>query len=298
MFIQIQSPFHFSSWRGEIVDSAGQRIAEADFGERGGHAVLRIQRGADCFEMKAATATFHGSASSFGGGGKFLLGGRTVYTFTAKTPYEMEVFTAGSRRSQRVLCTRIDSWKRRFCWAFRQGAGWWAAWQYASWGNLLIGQDYALASLLDISTRRVPGRRPHPLMNAADVAVWQSRPEQEQLLLLALSLRHLCGDFVGKSGWAFSSRLRRSCPEVPSFRPSPQPHLHCSVRASLFRPRYMGEFLAVGNPVAIGLMVMAWVGYALVSGYDMLPVAIAVTLLSLGWVLICRWGHGGEPADW
>lgn len=298
MFIRMAQPFSFRSWRGEFVDADGQHIAEADFGIRSGHDVLRIRRGDACFEMVATSATFHGCASSWGGGGKFVLNDKVLYTFTAKTPYEIEVFTAGTRRSQRVLYTRLDSWKRRFCWAYRQGASWFAAWQYAGRGNLHIGVDYCLASLFDISTRRVPGRSPHPLMNAADAAVWQTRPEAEQLLLLALSVRHLCGDFPGKSRIAFSSRFGNSCPEVPSFIPSQNPLLHCCIRPEMFRPRYVGEFLGAGNPVAVFLILLVWLLYATTPGSGVLAPAIVVTVLALGWILICRRAHRYEPAEW
>lgn len=297
MFLQIDKGFSFSSWSGEFFLENGQKIAKVEYSESGGSAQLSIACEGAVFEMQSTTETFHGSPSCWGGGGRMIYNGKQVYSFTAKTPYEIEVKTAKVRGARVVVRTKIDSWTRRFCWAYRQGEPWYKAWQYASWGNILMGDKYSFCSMYGIGTgRRLFNMNHHPVFNGFDEQVWLGLKASEKMLILALSVRHLCGVYVGKTQTPLSSIFSKNCPSVPSFKINERGM--CVINPNVFPRRFLGEFLFTGNSITWGVVLTLWILYLFMPNSGTLGVAIMFSVLGLLWVLLCKWGNKFSPLEW
>lgn len=297
MNLKLESGFSFSSWRGEFFSEAGEKIAAVEYAEHTSKAVLTISCPGSIFEMISTTESFHGSSSGWGGGGKMLHNGKPVYTFTAKTPAEIEVKTARPRAARSVLKSGIDSWNRRFRWAYRQGEPWYKAWQYASWGHILMGDKYCFCSMYHIGAgRRLFRMDQHPVFNAADEQVWATLKDTEKLLVLALSARHLCGVYVGKTQTPLSSIFSSSCPNVPSFIINEKGR--CDINPRRFRCRILGEFLFTGNSVTWFIVAAMWVLYHCSPNSGTLGVAVMFSIIGFFWILISRWADKFEPLEW
>lgn len=297
MFLQLEKGFSFSSWKGDFFSESGKYIAKVEYSEASGKAQLFIRGSESKFEMLASSETFHGSSTSWGGGGKMLYNDKQVFTFTAKTPYEIEVKTAKIRGARTVVKTKIDSWNRRFCWAYRQGEPWYKAWQYASWGNILMGDKYCFCSIYDIGTgRRLFNMSHHPVFNEHDELVWSSLKDSEKMLILALSVRHLCGVYVGKTQTPLSSIFSKNCPSLPSFKVNDSGR--CVINPNCFRRRFFGEFLFTGNSITWFVILGFWILYASMPNSGTLGVAIMFSVLGLLWILISKWGNSFSPLEW
>ena len=276
------------AWQGRFVSEAGEPVAQAEFAQGKASSTLRITRGETCMEMVSTTPTFHTAPNAFGGGGgKFTFNGEQRYSFLCATPAEIEV-TSASRRSmgKRVLRAQLDSWKRRFLWAYRQGLSAAEARRYAGHGDLLIGSSYALASFhcMRSGHGELDHAGAHTLFHAADEELWATLPEEEQLLVLALSVRHLCGNYHDKRH-TLGLRQLPACPNVPSFVPREAP-LHASIDPGHF-PRRAGESWHTGSPLAKFCLVAAWAATLIDRSPNMVGLAIFVSIPCVLWLLIC-----------
>lgn len=297
MFLNLQKGFSFSSWKGEFYLMRGEKIASVEYTETGGKACLTICGMDATFVMLSSTETFHGTSTSWGGGGKMLYNGEHFYTFIAKTPYEIEVKNAKIRGTRTVVITKIDSWKRRFCWAYRQCLPWYKAWQYASWGNILIGDKYCFCSIYDIGTgRRLFQMKQHPVFNEYDEQVWLKLKDVEKMLILALSVRHLCGVYVGKSQTPWSSIFGKNCPSIPSFVVNDIGK--CVINPNCFRRRIFGEFLFTGNSITWLVVLGGWILYTIMPNSGTLGIAIMFSIIGFFWILISKWGNSFSPLEW
>ncbi len=297
MHLLLERGAGFRSWEGAFVSEAGELIATAEF-RKDSHSVLTIQRGENCFEMTSTTESFHTTPSSGGGGGKATYNGKLTYSFTSTHPMLIEFKEAGLRRQRIVLKTQIDSWQRRFCWAYRQGQSWFKAWQYASWGNIAIGSDYCFCSFYTLNAGFRMTSNHMPCFNEEDERVWSELKAEEQMLILALSVFHICGTFVGKKNSPFTSQFSRSCPNVPSYAVSKTPGLHCSIDPSMYRRRWFGEFWAVGNPIAYIATLLAGMLYYVEPCSGTLGVLGMVAAASLVWMVISRAFGKYSPKEW
>lgn len=297
MLLELDKGFSFSSWKGEFYAESGQKIASIDYSEGGENACLNIVGSGATFAMLSTSDTFHGSSSGWGGGAKMLYNGEHVYTFTSKNPYEIEVKTAKIRGARTIVKTKIDSWKRRFCWAYRQGLSWYKAWQYASWGNILMGDKYCFCSLYNIgSGRRLFNMSRHPVFNSCDEQVWLTLKDVEKMLILALSVRHLCGVYVGKTQTPLSSVFSKNCPDIPSFVVNDKDN--CVINPHYFHRRPFGEFLFTGNAMTWLIVASFWILYCLMPNSGTFGIAIMFSIIGFFWILICKWGNNFSPLEW
>lgn len=297
MYLNVEGGLGFSSWRGHVCRENGEAIADMSYSESSGHAELVIKCQESRFELISSTENFHGSGTVWGGGGRAFYNGRHVYSVLSKTPHETEVKTATLRGARVVLRYCLDSWKRRFCWAYRQGVPWYRAWQYASWGNIIMGAHYCLSSTCDVGAGyRFFNDSHQPLFHESDEDVWLALPPEEQMMLLALSVRHLCGRYQGKSRTTFSAHFCRSCPDVPSFITNEQGR--CCINPAHFRRRVLGEFLCAGNSVSYLCVIGLWLAYAISPNDTLYAMAIMISVLALGWVLLCCRLQRFEPLEW
>ncbi len=299
MHLLLDSSYFPSSWGGVIYRENGERVAGVRYAESAGKGVLTLSSGETSFEVHAATESFSGSSTNKGG--RMLCNGKHVYSFTSSTPALLEVRTADLRGARTVFRTHLDSWNRRFCWAYRQGFSWFRAWQYAGWGHMLVGRKCCFSSLFAVNAApRSLGKLRHPLFHEADEAVWLGLEPVEQLLVLALSVQGLCGMYNCKVSTPLSSIFSRNCPAVPSFVINGNGK--CDINPARFHRRWLGEFLATGHPITWLLIIAIWLPYATHPQRDemgFLLMSCIFTALGLGWMLICRWANRHpEPMEW
>ncbi len=143
-----------------------------------------------------------------------------------------------------ILRYRMDSTRRRLKWALASGLPWKQARQYSQWGDLIIGREYVLASTVCGRFRWFSKQVRADLFHASDAAVIALQPPQEQLLILFLALRRLCGAFGG-SHYQGGLGTLMSCPDVPSF-------CHMGQGSSIsWRPEALGGHFSLWDKLRI-----------------------------------------------
>lgn len=301
MYLLFDSRYFYSSWKGEFYCENGEWVADVQYAESAGKGVLTISGAEATFEVHSVIESFSGPSVNRGGGGRMLYNGKPAYNFTAKTPVLLEVRTADLRGARPVFRTQVDSWNRRFCWAYRQGLSLFKAWQYASWGNILIGRKCCFCSLFPMNCApRQISRLRHPLFHESDEGVWLRLGDKEKLLVLALSVRGLCGLYNGREATPLSSMFSSHCPDVPSFIINEKGN--CDINPARFYRRIIGEFLVMGHPVTWLVIIGCWALYAAHPEREemaYLLMAIIFTVLGFGWILICRWANNAmDSLEW
>ena len=187
----------------------------------------------------------------FNGGGRILYNGECVASWLAKIPVDL---TITNMRRITIMKLKIDDWERRFKWAYRQGISWKLAWQYASWGQLLIGQNFALCSVINPRFGWQFGATSNPF-NSFDETIVEHLPRMEQLMVLFIVYRRLCSVYPNMTKSPSWIGLGKNCPNVPSFIEKDK----CGQSYLIFDPNQVlkenkrkcliGEFLATGHPI-------------------------------------------------
>lgn len=185
------------------------------------------------------------------GGGYINLDNRRLAVFNAPYPSDFHIKLLGSRNT---LNTSMDGWSRRFRWAWRQGCTWQEARQYAAWGERITGSGFLLASSLCIMSSRKYAPET-PLLNAQDAAVAENLPIDEQMCLLVILLRKLCGSHLHLRYRNRLELVRSRCIDIPSTVPIAchgEPYLSCNPDDLAYRKSFknrLGEFISTGYPL-------------------------------------------------
>ncbi len=243
---------HFSGtwakcWDLDLQSHAtGHSIGKASYRSDRQQGILHIAMGGLCLEASTTNGDF------LCGGGYIHLDNRRIAVFNVPYPTDFHIKLLDSRNT---LSTSIDGWARRFRWAWRQGCSWTEARKYAAWGERITGCGLILASsLCVISSRKYASET--PLLNAQDAAIAANLPLDEQMCLLVILLRKMCGSHLHlrhRSG--VLSPIRSQCPNIPSSIPIAchgKHYISCNPDDLAYRKsRKMrfGEFIATGHPL-------------------------------------------------
>lgn len=226
--------------------------------------------------------------SFFDGGGTIFYNGERIASWFGKIP---GIFTITDIHRVMILQLKIDDWGRRFKWAYRNGVSWKKAWQYASWGYLLIGKNYVLASIINPNFGWQYGASSNPF-NEDDNQVVRDLPQQEQLLLLFVTLRRLCSVYPGMTRSPSWVGLGSACPDVPScakISKGCQSYLTLDpkkISSGNNGSRRVGEFMATGHPFCWLIITICLLVCIFVPGKGALAGGIAFGVVASGYLIL------------
>ena len=192
----------YSKWNTVILSDEHSSAGSASYSEKPSPELL-IKLGSNELRAEVTQGDFAN------GGGTIFYNGERIGNWFGKIPGRLTVMDT---RRITILRLEEDDWSRRFKWAYRNGFSWRQAWRYASWGYLLIGKNYALASIIDPHFNWEFAAS-HPPFNEEDHQMVCSLPPQEQLLVLFVVLRRFGGLFRGDIKRGFGN----TSPNVRSF---------------------------------------------------------------------------------
>lgn len=129
----------YSKWSATLLSDEDRACGMASYSEKPSSELL-IRLHSNELRVNITQGSF------FDGGGPIFYNGKQIGNWFGKIP---GIFSINDMRRITIVQLKIDDWKRRFKWAYRNGVSWKQAWQYASWGYLLIGKNYALASVIN-----------------------------------------------------------------------------------------------------------------------------------------------------
>lgn len=233
----------YSQWSATLFSDEDRPCGTASYSEKPSPELL-IRLDSNELRINLAQGSF------FDGGGPILYNGKRMGNWTGKIP---GIFSITDMRRITVMQLKIDDWKRRFKWAYRNGVSWKQAWQYASWGYLLIGKNYVLASVINPNFGWQYGASSNPFNQDDDQTV-QGLPPQEQLMILFVVLRRLCSVYPGMTRSPSWIGLGHACPDLPSCaRIDKDGQSYLTLDPEKISPRnngsrWIGEFMATGHP--------------------------------------------------
>lgn len=144
----------YSKWNTVILSDEHSSAGSASYSEKPSPELL-IKLGSNELRAEVTQGDFAN------GGGTIFYNGERIGNWFGKIPGRLTVMDT---RRITILRLEEDDWSRRFKWAYHNGLSWRQAWRYASWGYLLIGKNYALASIIDpISIGNSPLRTLHSM---------------------------------------------------------------------------------------------------------------------------------------
>lgn len=230
----------YSKWNTVILSDEHSSAGSASYSEKPSPELL-IKLGSNELRAEVTQGDFAN------GGGTIFYNGERIGNWFGKIPGRLTVMDT---RRITILRLEEDDWSRRFKWAYRNGLSWRQAWRYASWGYLLIGKNYALASIIDPHFNWEFAAS-HPPFNEEDHQMVCSLPPQEQLLVLFVVLRRFGGLFRGDIKRGFGN----TCPNVRSFIRIDKGGQPCLTLDPGKLPsgrrisRRIGEWMATGHPI-------------------------------------------------
>lgn len=222
----------------------------------------------------------------FVGGGAIFYNGERIANWIGK----LGIFTITNMRRMTIMQLLNDDWVRRFKWAYRHGLSWRRARQYASWGYLLIGKNFALASVINPNGGWLLGAASDPF-NEEDDKIVRNLPSQEQLMILFIILRRLCSVSMLSShsvGWG------NACPNIPSSVKIQKGELSYltldpdKICPGNRRSYWIGEFMATGHPICWLIIIASVMVCVLCPGKGALVVGMATALGAVGFLMLNR----------
>ena len=233
----------YSKWSATLLSDEDRACGMASYSEKPSSELL-IRLHSNELRVNITQGSF------FDGGGPIFYNGKQIGNWFGKIP---GIFSINDMRRITIVQLKIDDWKRRFKWAYRNGVSWKQAWQYASWGYLLIGKNYALASVINPNFGWQYGASSNPF-NEDDAQIVRALPPQEQLTILFVVLRRLCSVYPGMTRSPSWIGLGHACPNVSScvrIDKGGQSYLTLDPKKISVRnnaSRWLGEFMATGHP--------------------------------------------------
>lgn len=271
----------YSKWSAAILSDEEVLLGMASYADKPSPQFL-IRFGSNELSANITQGSF------FDGGGAIFYNGERIASWSGKIP---GIFTITDMRRITILQLKIDDWERRFKWAYRNGISWKQAWQYASWGYLLIGKNYALASIINPNFGWQYGASSNPF-NKDDNQIVQGLPQQEQLLLLFVILRRLCGVYPGMTRSPSWVGLGSACPDVPScakINKGSQSYLTLDPKKISFGnnvSRWPGEFMATGHPFCWLIIAICLAVCIFVPGKGAFVGGIAFGVVAAGYLIL------------
>lgn len=270
---------------GNIESGDSSVFASVAYQDNADTARLMIRTGDDVLEFVSHKRFLSGSE------GCIMLNGAAFGSYDFRNLLQPLVIRSSDGRI--LMQVHEDDPHRRFLWAFRQGASRREARAYAQAGYaLLVGEDYALASLvrplnkpLHYSDTAVFG-----IMSDADERVFRARSRVEQLCILACACWWLCDVFHPAKTRHFASPLPAGIPS------SDVRYNRATITPQNLEPRHQRDEFMATHPVFMWL----WLVCASVFSLVILPlsqgdfllehvgVMVYTSLIPASWILFCH----------